>query len=248
MDAQPARDILARQSGGLLQITLSRPQACNRLTRALVRQLRDLLDDATADRELRALVLTGEGDAFCAGAEREELSAGPMHAVAARELDDAWEGVCSRLESFPGLAVARVNGTCELGGLSLAMACDLRIAHPAATFACAALEHHVLPTEGDVARMRALAGGSRLRAMTLAGRRLDAGEALAAGLVDAVAGEDDLDDLVRAFCAPALAADADEVVAVKRLCSSYADYAVVDLCYRAMYEKEASAARRLRED
>ena len=84
--------------------------------------------------------------------------------------------------------------------------------------------------------------------MALSGRRFDAGEALAAGLLDAVAEGDGLDALVDAFCAPALAADADEVVAIKRLCSGHADYAVVDLCYRALYEKEAAAARRLRED
>lgn len=230
---------------GRLLITIDRVERGNAVSRAMLKRLAALLQQAGDDPSLRVLVLTGAGDRdFSVGADPGEQA---THAVAAHDFDRARDEVSELLAEFPALTVARLNGRCAGSGLSLALACDVRVASSEAVLSYPALADHVLPTSADVERLTALIGPSRCKAMLVAGKQLQGAEALAWRLLDEAVSATKLDAAVDALCAPALAAGAHEVLAIKCMCAPRPDYAMVDLCYRAMYDNDKSARRRLRE-
>ncbi len=233
---------------GRVTITLERVAHGNTLTRAMLARLVALLETAAADTSLRVLVLSGAGERdFCLGSDPEEVAGHTAHAVAAHDFDRLRDRVSGCLASLPALTVARIGGRCGGGGLSLALACDLRVASETAEVFYPALANHVLPTATDVERLCALIGPARAKLLLLCGQTLSAEQALAWRLLDTVVPAADLDTAVETLCAPALAAAAHEVMALKRLTGPRSDYTMVDLCYRAMYDNDEAARRRLRE-
>jgi enoyl-CoA hydratase len=142
--------------------------------------LREALDDF-ARRRVRAVVIAGRGRAFCAGADlRDEAKLTPADV---RAFVDADEAVFAALAGFPGATVAAVNGYAYGGGLELALACDLRVAGPAARFAGVGVK---LGLAVSTARLARVAGESVALDLLLTGRTVEAEEALALGLVSSV--------------------------------------------------------------
>jgi enoyl-CoA hydratase len=111
--------------GGLWTLTLDRPEKANALTRAMLGDLADRLREA--EGSAAAVVLTGAGRSFSAGADLDEARAGLA-------TDAVWEEVSGRLAALPCLTVAALNGTLAGGAFALALACDIRLAVPAARF------------------------------------------------------------------------------------------------------------------
>jgi enoyl-CoA hydratase/carnithine racemase len=152
----------------------------------------NLLDDpvrqailaALADlraRGVRAVVITGAGRAFCAGADlRDEATLTP---AAVQAFLDADEAVFAALADFPGATIAAVNGYAYGGGLELALACDLRVAARSARLAGVGVTFGLAVSTARLARV---AGEAVALGLLLTGRAVDAGEALALGLVSAV--------------------------------------------------------------
>jgi enoyl-CoA hydratase len=152
----------------------------------------NLLDDpvrqailaALADlraRGVRAVVITGAGRAFCAGADlRDEATLTP---AAVQAFLDADEAVFAALADFPGATIAAVNGYAYGGGLELALACDLRVAARSARLAGVGVTFGLAVSTARLARV---AGEAVALDLLLTGRAVDAGEALALGLVSAV--------------------------------------------------------------
>jgi 2-(1,2-epoxy-1,2-dihydrophenyl)acetyl-CoA isomerase len=160
--------------GGLARLTLDRPDAMNGMTNRMVREARDALELAASDSSVRVLVLTGEGRAFCPGADLKHFAAGgDDERLTAREFQ-----VTTLLHEIPAVTVAAVNGACAGAGLGWALACDLRVIAASAKLNTAFL---------DVA----------------VARKVDADEALRIGLVARVFGDDsfrrDVDDLLGAL-------------------------------------------------
>ncbi|MGI9603440.1 MAG: enoyl-CoA hydratase/isomerase family protein, partial [Acidimicrobiales bacterium] len=174
--------------GGVLTLTLDRPDKHNALTLAMRRRLEDLPHLVGADPGIKVVVLTGAGSSFCAGADLDEINAadGPIPATnPARGLAEA-----------PCPVIAAVNGTCITGGLELALACDLILAGASARFADTHTKMGVLPRWGMSARLPRRVGSPRAIEMSLTGRFVDSTEALATGLVDRVVPDDDLSTVV----------------------------------------------------
>jgi len=180
-------------------ITLNRPEKLN----ALVGDMREILlshiGTAGRDDEVRALVLTGAGRAFCAGGDIDNMirlrSDGDEAGF--RRLLQTGNEVMLALQAFPGLTVAAVNGVAAGAGLSLALSCDLRLAAPSATLAAPWIKLGLVPDWGASFWLPRLIGSGRALEMVLTGAPIDAEEAARIGLITAIVDQDDFEDAVQ---------------------------------------------------
>ena len=192
----------------LWKITLDRPEKANSLTGAMLAEIRDTVRAASGDA--RALILTGTGKVFSAGADLDEARAG----LATSPL---WEELSGALAAAPCLTIAALNGTLAGGAFGMALACDLRIAVPEARFFYPVMRLGFLPQPSDPARMAALIGPARAKMILMAGQKIPADEALNWGLVDRIVPQPDLLAACEALAQDALAAGCDHVGAIKAL-------------------------------
>jgi len=130
------------------------------------------------------LYLRGEGPAFCAGADLAEVQA--LDADAAAEFAALGQRVANELESYDGAVVAGVDGAARGGGVELALACDLRVATPAATFAETGVKLGLFGAWGGTTRLPRVVGEGEALDLALSGRTVDAEAALRMGLVSRV--------------------------------------------------------------
>jgi enoyl-CoA hydratase/carnithine racemase len=155
----------------------------NTLTRGLCEELRTLARALPGRREVRAVVLTGQGDkAFCAGADlkdREKMSHDDVRAWLVL-LHEAFRA----LELAPQPTIAALNGVAFGGGLELALACDLRVADPGAAMGLTEVKLGIIPGAGGTQRLPRAIGVSRAKELIFTGRRVLAAEAMSMGLVN----------------------------------------------------------------
>lgn len=195
--------------GGLWTITLNRPDKANSLTAAMLQDLVSLTARAGA-QGAQALVITGAGRVFSAGADLDEARAG----LATSPL---WEQLSRQIAALPCLTIAALNGTLAGGATGMALACDLRLAVPAAKVFYPVMRLGFLPQPSDVPRLVALVGRARAAMILMAGAKIEAAEALSWGLLDRIAEADDLLPLAQALAADALAAKPAHVAAIKAM-------------------------------
>ncbi|MEI9949699.1 MAG: enoyl-CoA hydratase-related protein [Pseudomonadota bacterium] len=167
-------------------LTIDRPERMNALSWATVQRLGELGRELASDPSVRVCVLTGAGEkSFCAGADLKERQA--MSRDQVREMLSAYRSELAWLGKSEFVSVAAINGVALGGGLELALTCDLRIAAPGALFGLPETGLGIIPGAGGTQRMARLIGESRALDLVLTGRRIDASEALALGLVNRVA-------------------------------------------------------------
>lgn len=195
-------------SGPIATLTLNRPDKANALT---AQMLGDLIDAVQGARDAAALVLTGAGNVFSAGADLDAARAG----LATSPL---WEDLSGAIAALPCLTVAALNGTVAGGATGMVLACDLRIAVPQARFFYPVMKLGYLPQPSDPVRMAALIGPARTRLILLAGQRIGADQALGYGLIDEIAEPDALMDRAHALCADSVGAARSTAHAIKALC------------------------------
>ena len=171
--------------GPVATLTLDRPAALNALTVPIKVALREALESIAADREVRAVVLTGAGRAFCAGqdlAERDEPDAAPLEI----EVRERYNPIIRALRSMGQPVIAAVNGVAAGAGASLAFACDLRIASQEARFVLAFGRIGLVPDSGATWFLPRLVGPAKAAELALVGDPVDAAQALRLGLVSKV--------------------------------------------------------------
>lgn len=195
--------------GGLATITLDRQEKANSLTGAMLRDLIAAVDDI-AGSDCRAMILTGTGKVFSAGADLDEARAGLATAP-------EWEALSARIARLPCLTIAALNGTLAGGAFGMVLACDLRLAVPEARFFYPVMRLGFLPQPSDPGRLVRLIGPARARMILMAGAKVDATEALSWGLIDRIAQPGDLLDQARAMAADALTATPQHVAAIKAM-------------------------------
>ncbi|MGH3065147.1 MAG: enoyl-CoA hydratase/isomerase family protein [Gaiellaceae bacterium] len=193
--------------GDVCVLTLTRPEKLNALSTAVEQALATELDDAV--RTSRALVLTGEGRAFSAGADITEFQERDPEACIAYYRDTG--AVYERFARLPLPTFAAVHGYCLGGALELALAADFRIADETAVFGFPEVALGILPTSGGTHRLVRLLGTARAKELALLRERLDAAEALRVGLVTEVVPEGEalaraVEHAQRLAALPALAA------------------------------------------
>lgn len=194
-------------TGDLWTITLNRPDKANSLTPDML----ETLCEITARMDLpKALILTGAGRVFSAGADLDAARAG----LAKSPL---WERLSGQIAGLPCLTIAALNGTLAGGAFGMALACDLRLAVPGAKFFYPVMKLGFLPQPSDPARMAALIGPARAKMILMAGAKIGADEALSWGLIDRIAAPEALLDDARALAADACAATPAHIAGIKRL-------------------------------
>ena len=162
-------------------ITLNRPDALNALDPATIAEIGQALSEAEYDEQAHAVVITGEGRAFCAGADLTEFGTAPSQ-VAARQV--RWErDVWGQLLNLDQPVIAAVHGYCIGSGLEIALLCDLRIAATGTVFALPEVQLGMVPAAGGTQTLPRAVGRSRAMDLLLTGRRFQAEEALSMGLV-----------------------------------------------------------------
>ncbi len=200
--------IRLEKEGGLWIATIDRQDKANSLTEAMLQELAGIAESAV---EARALVLTGAGKVFSAGADLEAARAGLA-------LSPVWERLSSAISALPCLTIAALNGTVAGGAMGMALACDLRVAVPGARVFYPVMRLGFLPQPSDPGRLVSLIGPARAKMILMAGARIDADTALAWGLFDRLAEPDALLETVRTLAADTLAADPAHAAAIKAMC------------------------------
>ncbi|HLL72517.1 MAG TPA: enoyl-CoA hydratase-related protein [Pyrinomonadaceae bacterium] len=166
-------------------VRLNRPAKRNALTRAMLEQLTELFRAFTERADLRAVILTGTGQAaFCAGTDISELEG--LDGEGALATARRGQETCEAIELCGVPVIAAVNGLAAGGGCELALACHLRVAAADATFSLPELKLGMIPAYGGTQRLARAVGNARALAVMLAGDSLTADEALRLGLVNRV--------------------------------------------------------------
>lgn len=179
------RLVLYAAEGGVATITLNRPQAYNALTRPLHRELFAAFREAERDAEVRAVILTGAGRAFCSGQDLRELTFDGSLDLAA-ELRGSYNPLILKIRALGKPVICAVNGPAAGAGMSLTLACDIRLAAAEARFATAFAKIGLIPDAGMTYFLPRIIGHARAVELCMAAGELDAQSALAAGLVSAV--------------------------------------------------------------
>lgn len=170
------------RADGVLTLTLDRPDALNALDRALKAELLDAFRAAARDHRVRAVVLTGAGRAFCSGQDLRE--AGLSGAAIGREVRERYVPLILAMRRLEQPLIAAVNGVAAGAGLSLALACDLRIAADTASFSCAFGRIGLVPDSGLTWFLPRLVGPAWAARMILTAEPVDATTAERIGLVE----------------------------------------------------------------
>jgi len=206
-----------RDARGIVTLTLDRPEAKNALSGALVAELAAALESLARDPAVRALVLTGAGSVFCAGADIGEMRAAGAASAASNEADARrFAQMLASLERQPQPTVAVVNGAAFGGAVGLVAACDIAVAAPGAKFSLAEVRLGLVPAMISPYVLRAL-GLREARRWCLTGEVMDAATACRIGLVHEVADAGSLDATVESLLAALLAGAPGAQAEIKRL-------------------------------
>jgi enoyl-CoA hydratase len=190
MDIQEHVLRLTQHDSGILQLTLNRPTALNALSADLMEQLYQTFLSAKTDNKVKALLITGEGKAFCAGADIKQLA--KLNGQAGYHFARYGQKVFRTLEQLGKPSLAAINGFALGGGCELAMSATLRIAATTAIFGQPEVKLGVIPGFGGTQRLSRLVGKGRALDLCLTGRTITANIAEAWGLVTEVVQSDEL--------------------------------------------------------
>jgi 2-(1,2-epoxy-1,2-dihydrophenyl)acetyl-CoA isomerase len=195
--------VLYAEQGPVALLTLNRPDALNSFTRQMHHDLWAAMARAEANPTIRAMVITGAGRGFCAGADLAEFDFKPGPDLVARAdpgpvIDQAFNPTARKIQNLRMPVIAAVNGVAAGAGASLVMTCDIAIAAPGASFIQAFSKIGLIPDAGSSWLMPERLGLARAMALAMTGDKLPADKALAWGLIWEVA-----DDCVAAALAMA---------------------------------------------
>jgi 2-(1,2-epoxy-1,2-dihydrophenyl)acetyl-CoA isomerase len=183
-------DVEVTREGAVLTITLNRPDVLNALNRSVHAALGAALKEAADDASVRAVVITGAGRGFCVGQDLQEFRGGTRDV--ADNLRTNYHPNVRAIRALRKPVIAAVNGPAAGAGLSLALACDVRLAADNATFVPAFINIGLVPDSGGTWLARRLLGTARAFEWLVTGRRLTAEEALGWGVVAEVVPAEEL--------------------------------------------------------
>jgi len=190
------QDIIYTKEAGIATITLNRPDKMNAFTPEMMDSVYRAIEDVRQDKEVKVLILTGTGRAFCSGADVKAM---------AQKLDEQGSGEAGRppeaervslyhlLQKCEKPVIAAVNGVAVGGGFDLALACDIRIASDQARFAEVFIRRGLIPATGGTYFLPRLVGVDRACQLIWTGDMIDAKEAERIGLVTMVVPHDELE-------------------------------------------------------
>jgi 2-(1,2-epoxy-1,2-dihydrophenyl)acetyl-CoA isomerase len=180
--------VLYEEQGGVALITLNRPAALNAFVREMHHDLWAALDRAEANPTIRALVFTGAGRGFCAGADLNAGELGPQGSPSGRpdpgvSIEQAFNPTARRLQNLRMPTVAAVNGVAAGAGMSFVLGCDIAIAAPGASFIQAFSKIGLVPDAGSTWFLPQRLGMPRALALAMTGDKLMAAQAKEWGVI-----------------------------------------------------------------
>jgi 2-(1,2-epoxy-1,2-dihydrophenyl)acetyl-CoA isomerase len=220
MPDQPYETLLFETDAGVATITLNRPDALNALNASMRRELLASFKAAGRDAEVRAIVLTGAGRGFCAGAD---LRGGGDERAFRRVLTTEYNPLIEAMRGVPKPVIASVNGVAAGAGVSLAFAADLVIAAEDARFVPAFNRIGLVPDSGLTRTLVRALGRHRALEILVGERQLSAGDARDAGLVSAVVPADALARATRALAGRLASGPTGAIGLTKRLINAAED-------------------------
>ena len=197
--------VTLEQKGSVGILTIDRPEALNALNSAVLAELDAAITAVEQNDGIRAVILTGAGRSFVAGADIAEMK--EFSSIDGKQFGVRGSGIFLRLENLPKPVIAAVNGFALGGGCELAMACDIRIASEKAKFGQPEVGLGITPGFGGTQRLPRIVGISKAMELILTAKTIGAAEALEIGLVSQVVPPEELMDkameLANAICANA---------------------------------------------
>ncbi len=213
------KPILTEKEGGIYTITLNRPGKLNSMTIEMLGMIREAVDEAEVDKEVKVIVIKGAGDrAFCAGADISKFP--EMTPKEAKKVSEAGHKTYKKLLKVPKPVIAAINGYCLGGGNELAMFCDFRLASDSARISQPEVSLGLIPGWGGTYMLKKLVGKTVADELNMTGRRIKADEAKAIGLVTAVYPSAEFDAKVKEYAQALVEASSISLKAMKEL-SSY---------------------------
>jgi enoyl-CoA hydratase len=189
--------ILYEKENGIARIILNRPEALNALTKTMFIEIGQVLDAAEQDEEIRVVVISGKGKAFCAGADLKAVGKEQTTLHAQREFCRLGNrSVLEKIENLDKPVIAAVHGYCLAGGFEILLACDLAVAAEDAVIADQHMNIGVIGAGGSPYRLAVLTGLRKAKEIVMMGKRLSGREAAEIGLVNWVVSADKLESAV----------------------------------------------------
>jgi enoyl-CoA hydratase len=230
---------------GVARITFINPEKRNAMSLEMWGQLEKAIANAVGDGGVRVLMLRGEGDAaFVSGSDISGFAESRSSVDATLTYNTTVERGLAAVAGCTKPVVAAIRGYCIGGGVSIAVAADLRIADEAASFSIPAARLGVGYSRQQIERLQQIVGPARLRDMVFTGRRMGSGEALTAGLVNQVFAAGDFDAAAEALAAQLAGAAPLTIAAAKRasqqalLANAERDTAATDALIAACFASE----------
>ncbi|MBW1295332.1 enoyl-CoA hydratase-related protein [Aquimarina litoralis] len=172
---------------GVAWITLNRPETFNSFNREMALSLQSTLDDCKSNDEVRAIVLTGNGKAFCAGQDLKEVTSPELNPGFRKILEEHYNPIVQRIRSIEKPIIAALNGVAAGAGANIALACDIVIASEASSFIQAFSKIGLIPDSAGTFFLPRLIGFQKASALMMLGDKVSANDAESLGMVYKVA-------------------------------------------------------------
>ncbi|HLS11384.1 MAG TPA: enoyl-CoA hydratase-related protein [Flavobacteriaceae bacterium] len=188
------KDILTTINNGVATIVLNRPKVFNSFNRAMALLLQSELDKCATDDDVRAIVLTGSGRAFCAGQDLGEVTSEKLNPGFKTILEEHYNPIIHKIRTIKKPVVAAVNGVAAGAGANIALACDIVIASEQASFIQAFSKIGLVPDSGGTFFLPRLIGFQRASALMMLGDKVEAKQALEMGMLYKMVSHDTLEE------------------------------------------------------
>ena len=178
-------------------ITLNRPEVFNSFNREMALRLQNVFDDCETNNEIRAIVLTGNGKAFCAGQDLKEVTSPELNPGFKKILEEHYNPIITRIRTIEKPILAAVNGVAAGAGANIALACDVVVASDQASFIQAFSLIGLIPDSGGTFFLPRLIGFQKASALTMLGDKISAEEAENMGMIYKSVPSDEFENTVQ---------------------------------------------------
>jgi len=168
---------------GIAKVTLNRPESFNSFNREMALRLQDTLDSCETNNDVRAIVLTGSGKAFCAGQDLKEVTSPELNPGFRKILEEHYNPIVKRIRSIEKPIIAAINGVAAGAGANLALACDIVVASETASFIQAFSKIGLIPDSAGTFFLPRLIGFQKASALMMLGDKVSAKEAEQLGMI-----------------------------------------------------------------
>lgn len=189
--------ILLKIENNVAYITLNRPEVFNSFNREMALQLQSVLDDCGSNNTIRAIVLTGNGKAFCAGQDLKEVTDPNLNPGFKKILEEHYNPIITRIRTIKKPIIGAINGVAAGAGANIALACDIVVAHEKVSFIQAFSLIGLIPDSAGTYFLPRLIGFQKAQALAMLGDKISAEEAERLGMIYKMIPLESFDDEVQ---------------------------------------------------